>query len=294
MNLCADPKRLPRAMADPAEGHVSSIVDEHAPARVRFGAVHRLTCELSHGPSRRVATQLARRVRSPALWEALRRLLLEGDPLSVMVVELMQWLALDDEGLRELDASGVLPLLIGALRASDEELRCHGMPLLVAAASLPEIAPSLERSKIVELLDVLGRSGGTLEWHWILTVTDSLLCDPFALSLEARRALGALLLGCPVPDALAASDSLLLQRALAELQVTTKERAAGRTRPPLTQQSQASQPGSKLATMSDSMARAMAAANAATKTQTRRRLTAEERDRAWSLEEGIREAQGAV
>ena len=82
--------------------------------------------------------------------------------------------------------------------------------------------------------------------------------------------------------------------AATELQVTTKERAAGRTRPPLTQQSQASQPGSKLATMSDSMARAMAAANAAAKTHTRRRLTAEERDRAWSLEEGIRGAQGAV
>jgi len=135
---------------------------------------------------------------------------------------------------------------------------------------------------------------------------------------QSRQALASILLRCPLHrtdrdstaslDGLAASDSIILRRLLAELRVSQNVRptkvsaGAGQLASHvLCNESVQHTMRPQRVSMSASLAKAAAAANAVSKggsmtgaTRIPRTLTDEERDRAWSLEENIRKRSGPV
>jgi len=300
---------------------VAAIVDGKLGARDRVGAAHRLSGRLAACSTRGEAVSMVRRLRSAALWDAICDLLMQGDALGALVVQLIQWLTLDAEGCRDLDRSGALAVLVGVLRAPDGTLRGHGLPVIATVAELHDLGPSLSRAGVLGLLHSLSGLRDPNTWHWILAISEGLLRDPRSLPLQSRQALASVLLRCPLnrtdghcgpsADALATSDSMILRRILAELRLTTKVRqsgalqaaarpqAAGRpaglygTGAAARAEDEAVQP--KKVGMSMSLARATAAANAVAKggsmtaaTTLQGPLSQEQRDRAWALEEDVR------
>lgn len=296
---------------------VAAVVDAQAATRDRIAAAHRLSGRLAACSSRAEAVRMVRKVRSAALWDALCDLMMHGDALGALVLQLVQWLVLDADGCRDLGRSGTLAVLVGVLRAPDATLRGHGLPVLAIAAELPELGPPLARAGVIGLLHSLCGSRDADTWHWILAISDGLMRDPRSLPAQCRQPLTSILLRCPLhraegraaaaADGLAACDSVLLRRLLSELRVTrwapsapAEPEAVESPTQPATgcSAAQAAQP--QRVEMTASLARAAAAANAvcrvgsslAAAARVPRGLTQEQRDRAWSLEEELRRRSG--
>jgi hypothetical protein len=291
---------------------IAAVMDTQAATRDRIAAAHRLSGRLAACCSRAEAVRMVRKVRSAALWDALCDLMMLGDALGALVLQLVQWLVLDADGCRDLNRSGTLAVLVGVLRAPDATLRGHGLPVLAIAAELPELVKPLARAGVIGLLHSLCGSRDADTWHWILAISDGLMRDPRSLPAQCRQPLTSILLRCPLNRAegrtaaaasgLAASDAVILRRLLSELRVTKWVLSAQPPAEPDTAGSptlpaaglSAAQP--QRVEMSASLARAAAAANAisaggssfAAPARVPRVMTVEERDRAWSLEEEIR------
>jgi hypothetical protein len=297
---------------------VAAVVDAQALTRDRIAAAHRLSGRLAACSTRSEAVRTVRKVRSAALWGALRELMMQGDALGALVLQLVQWLTLDTDGCRDLNRSGTLAVLVGVLRVPDATLRGHGLPILAIAAELPELGPALARAGVIGLLHSLCGSRDADNWHWILAISDGLMRDPRSLPAQSRLPLTSILLRCPLhraegraaaaADGLAICDSLLLRRLLSELRVTQGAPSAQPPAAPGAGESLTRSAGASLAAqpqrvgMTASLARAAAAANAVSRggssvaaaARAPRVMTQEQRDRAWGLEEELRRRGGAA
>ena len=215
---------------DREDQHLIGIVTSAtATGSERIAAVNRLTARISACMSLDEASETARQLNSPELVSALLQLLVDGEQLVSLVVQLLHGLCLHADGVRALERGGVLQVLVPILRADDLLLREHGLRLIAALAERPEMPRPLCRAGVPGLLSHLASSPHSsapvgFTWHWLLTISDGILRAPAALKPGQRKQLlRALESGEQRAHELQLSpaDAKLLRRQLGELRVLT-------------------------------------------------------------------------
>jgi len=163
----------------------------------RITAVHRLNERFAACGSYSEAVELAAELlrSTNRLCDALVEMLVEGDVLIELSVQLLHSLSLHDDGAIAVVRAGAAPVLAAALRADDALMRAHGLALLATLAERPALAVPLVKAGVVKLLCFLGRAASADAasaaqlWPPLLETTDSLLRDPRAVPERQRMQL---------------------------------------------------------------------------------------------------------
>lgn len=153
----------------------------------RLAACHRLNEHFAACPSFEESMKLAALLcnTQPRLGEALVAVLVDGDVLVELAVQLMHNLCVHELGSQMLMSAGALPVLTAALRADEPLLRAHGLALLAALADRRECVSALVRAGAVRLICFLGRTlkgaaAGAL-WPFMLEIAEGILRVPSAI-----------------------------------------------------------------------------------------------------------------
>ena len=198
-----------------------------APAYELLAAVHRLNELFVEADSHVLAVELAGAlVRAPPSAAAtLLRLLVDGDALVELVVQLLGNACVHPDGPAWLERAGVLPVLVAALRTQDALLRAHGLRLLSALADAPALAQPLLRAGVAKLLRGLAASPDGA--RPALLVADGVLRHAARLSPAQMKQLRALLDGFGDAALLAPDDAKALARARGVLRAFEARAEAG-------------------------------------------------------------------
>lgn len=140
----------------------------------RLGATHRLNELFAACATYEAAVALAAELcAQPHIGAILVELLSEGGNLVEVVVQLMSSLCLHDDGVKLIDRSGALPVLVAAMRAYEPLLRAHGLSLLALLAERADMARPLVRAGSVRLLTFLAMKsiGALMEEHGAAAAT---------------------------------------------------------------------------------------------------------------------------
>jgi hypothetical protein len=167
------------------------LVDTALPMHDRLAACHRLNEYFAATRSLEEAVCLSSKLVSqrPTLGDALVALMVDGDVLVELAVQLMHNISLHPDGTKILVQAGALPILAASLRANEPLLRAHGLSLLAALAERAELAAPLARAGVVKLVSFLARSpGADAHWPLLLEICDGMLRVPRAVP-EAQRKL---------------------------------------------------------------------------------------------------------
>ena len=197
-----------------------------APAYELLAAVHRLN-ELflfAEAESHALAVELAGALVRSSAAATLLRLLVDGDALVELVVQLLGNACVHPDGPAWLERAGVLPVLVAALRTQDALLRAHGLRLLSALADAPALAQPLLRAGVAKLLRGLAASPDGA--RRALLVADGVLRHAARLSPAQMKQLRALLDGCDAA-LLAPDDTKALARARGVLRAFETRAEAG-------------------------------------------------------------------
>ena len=213
----------PIATASPL---ITLLAAGSAPAYELLAAVHRLNELFAEADSHALAVELAGSlIRAPPSAAAtLLRLLVDGDALVELVVQLLGNACVHPDGPAWLERAGVLPVLVAALRTQDALLRAHGLRLLSALADAPALAQPLLRAGVAKLLRGLAASPDGA--RRALLVADGVLRHAARLSPAQMKQLRALLDGCDAA-LLAPDDAKALARARGVLRAFEARAEAG-------------------------------------------------------------------
>ena len=177
----------------------SSGSDQMLPVCDRIAACHRLNEHFAACASYDEAVLLAGKLckAQPRLGEALVSVMVDGDALVELAVQLMHSLCVHDAGAKMLEKAGVLPVLAMSLRADEPLLRTHGLTLLATLAERPEMAVPLVKAGAIKLVCFLGRTlkGEQAEalWPLMLEVIEGILRAPKAVPEAQQKMLRATL-----------------------------------------------------------------------------------------------------
>ena len=160
----------------------------------------------------------------PSAAATLLRLLVDGDALVELVVQLLGNACVHPDGPAWLERAGVLPVLVAALRTQDALLRAHGLRLLCALADEPALAQPLLRAGVAKLLRGLAASPDGA--RRALVVADGVLRHAARLSPAQMKQLRALLDGIDAA-LLAPDDAKALARARGVLRAFEARAEAG-------------------------------------------------------------------
>jgi hypothetical protein len=179
----------PEDLAARLVGNVGSDSTDSTPPPMcdRLAACHRLNEHFAACPSYEESMRLSALLCSaqPRLGEALVAILVDGDALVELAVQLMHNLCTHEAGSQMLSSAGALPVLTAALRADEPLLRAHGLALLAALADRRECVPALAKAGVVRLICFLGRTlkgaaAGAL-WPFMLEIAEGMLRVPSAI-----------------------------------------------------------------------------------------------------------------
>ena len=126
----------PEDLAAKLVGNDGVNVAEASPPPVcdRLATCHRLNEHFaacgSYEESARLVCTLCKA--QPRLGEALVGLLVDGDALVELAVQLMHNLCMEESGIKMVLGAGALPVLAATLRADEPLMRAHGLALLAA------------------------------------------------------------------------------------------------------------------------------------------------------------------
>lgn len=138
---------------------------------------------------------------SPKLCEALVEMLVDGDALGEIAVQLLHSLSLHDDGAQAVVRAGAAPVLTAALRAEDPLMRAHGLALLATLAERSTLASSLVKAGVMKLLSFLGKmavgdaASAAQLWPTLLGIADCLLRDPRTVPERQRAQFRDVLVG---------------------------------------------------------------------------------------------------
>ena len=176
----------------------------------RLAAVHRLNehfvaCS-SYEDAMELAGSLAKK--QPKLGAALVSLMVDGDALVELVVQLMHNLCLHANGASMIAQAGAFPVLAMALRADEPLLRAHGLSLLVTLSERAELAQPLAKAGVLKLVTFLAKAAlpqgesaaaasaalnakgtGAPTWPPLLEIADGLLRTPSVVPVVQRQQL---------------------------------------------------------------------------------------------------------
>ncbi len=162
----------------------------------RCTAAHRLNEVFAACETHEMASRLAARLCTPAVCKALVALLVAGESLVELSLQLMSSLAVNPEGALALERAGLMPVLVAALRADEPLLRSQGLALLASLAELPELAQPLVRAGLAKLVCFLAKGASAAgaeeaasRWAWLADISNSMLATPLALPPAQRRQL---------------------------------------------------------------------------------------------------------
>ena len=163
--------------------HVSKLVASDSLSCERTAAAHRLNERFAACSKYDEACELARELlRTPSLCDSLVSLLVDGDALPDVAVQLLHSVSLPEEGAQAVLRSGAVSVVAAAMRAEDPLVRAHGLALLCRLSEAPGLASGLVRAGVVRLLCALGRrhdeSSAAQIWPPLLHIADALLRDP--------------------------------------------------------------------------------------------------------------------
>ena len=195
-----------------------------APAYELLAAVHRLNELFAEADSHALAVELAGALIRSSAAATLLRLLVDGDALVELVVQLLGNACVHPDGPAWLERAGVLPVLVAALRTQDALLRAHGLRLLSALADAPALAQPLLRAGVAKLLRGLAASPDGA--RRALLVADGVLRHAARLSPAQMKQLRALLDGIDAA-LLAPDDAKALARARGVLRAFEARAEAG-------------------------------------------------------------------
>ena len=212
----------PVAAASPL---ITLLAAGSAPAYELLAAVHRLNELFAEAESHALAVELAGALVRSSAAATLLRLLVDGDALVELVVQLLGNACVHPDGPAWLERAGVLPVLVAALRTQDALLRAHGLRLLSALADAPALAQPLLRAGVAKLLRGLAASPDGA--RRALLVADGVLRHAARLSPAQMKQLRALLDGVGDPALLAPDDAKALARARGVLRAFEARAEAG-------------------------------------------------------------------
>lgn len=167
----------------------------------RLAAVHRLNEHFAACGSFEDAEALARALATgrPSLGAALVALMVDGDALVELVVQLMHSLSLHADGAAMLLRAGALPVLAATLRADEPLLRAQGLSLLISMSERPEMALPLAKAGALKLVTFLARTSlpttsaasasSAATWPVLLEIADAMLATPAAVPAVQRQQL---------------------------------------------------------------------------------------------------------
>lgn len=121
---------------------------------------------------------------SRGLCAALVEMLVNGDALGEIAVQLLLSLSLNNDGAENVVLAGAVPVLTAVLRADEPLMRAHGLALLATLAERPALIATLVKAGVVKLICFLGMGsvadpGSAVQlWPSLLDIADLLLRDP--------------------------------------------------------------------------------------------------------------------
>ena len=191
----------PEDLAAKLVGNDGVNVAEASPPPVcdRLATCHRLNEHFaacgSYEESARLVCTLCKA--QPRLGEALVGLLVDGDALVELAVQLMHNLCMEESGIKMVLGAGALPVLAATLRADEPLMRAHGLALLATLADRPECIVPLAKAGVVRLICFLGKSlKGTAAgamWPLLLEIAEGMLRFPKAIPEAQHKMLRKIL-----------------------------------------------------------------------------------------------------
>eukprot|EP00965_Chrysotila_dentata_P245809 6206789-Pleurochrysis_carterae.AAC.4 len=170
------------------------------------------------------------------LLNSLKQLVVEGDSMVVLVIQLLHCLCLNPKNAEKLASCGIFPVLTAALRAEDELLRAQGLAFLAVLAEQEGMELVLANAGICSLLASLSSSSSSDIWYWIVVIVLALLPRTAQLRPPHRKQLLRTLRAAAERLAdgslrLQQSECRLLKRALGEMHVYTRMLKSAPIRP---------------------------------------------------------------